>query len=467
MIDLCHGHRRHYALLRPRFVLRQVAPALSAGVDRIHAQQVGIRPRARRRRRRVGHRDPHRAAGAERQRRLRGRAQRAHAPRGRGDAVEASELPQHRRRRRGNDARRRQRRLHHRGAGVSLVRPRAVARRVPTDPSQEWRRRRLGGARVERPAARPARVRGRVRAGRPPLQHRSRPDQPPQREQGRERGAGALLRPRAVRVRHVREPAVARLGRRARARAVQLLHAAGERPALPRDDERAARVLRQAALTLVPRLVLQPCLSTNTVGVPTVAQRAVYNTPAIAIAMFESITQRRYLIPFRASRLPQQVTDVLVIGGGVAGLRSAIAAAAGGAEVLLLCKDTVEQSNTWYAQGGIAAVLQPLDSVEAHVRDTELVGVGLCDESAVRIVVEEGPRRVLELLSWGANFDRQAGNAHDLAFGLEGGHSYARILHAYGDATGKELAQTLINKVRSFDSVRVSENSFAIDLITH
>ncbi len=183
--------------------------------------------------------------------------------------------------------------------------------------------------------------------------------------------------------------------------------------------------------------------------------------------MFESLTQRRYLIPFKASRLPQQITDVLVIGGGVAGLRAAIAAAEGGADVLILTKDTIEQSNTWWAQGGIAAVLQPLDSVEAHVRDTEVVGVGLCDEKSVRTVVEEGPKRVIELMQWGANFDKQAGNAYDLAYGLEGGHSYARILHAYGDSTGKELAQTLINKVRSFDSIRVSEHSFAIDLITH
>src|SRR3982750_674846 len=126
--------------------------------------------------------------------------------------------------------------------------------------------------------------------------------------------------------------------------------------------------------------------------------------------MFEPLTHRRYLIPFRASRLPQQITDVLVIGGGVAGLRGAIAAAQSGAEVLLLTKDTVEQSNTWYAQGGIAAVLQPLDSVESHIRDTEIVGVGLCDERAVRIVVEEGPKRVLELLGWGANFDKKIGN---------------------------------------------------------
>jgi L-aspartate oxidase len=182
--------------------------------------------------------------------------------------------------------------------------------------------------------------------------------------------------------------------------------------------------------------------------------------------MFEPLTQRRYLIPFRAARLPQQVTDVLVIGGGVAGLRAAIAAAQNGAEVLLLTKDTIEQSNTWYAQGGIAAVLQPLDSVESHIRDTETVGVGLCDEQAVRTVVQEGPQRVLELLSWGINFDKQIGNPHDLAFGLEGGHSYARILHAYGDATGKELAQTLINKVRSFETIRIGEKTFAIDLIT-
>src|SRR3954469_12408357 len=128
--------------------------------------------------------------------------------------------------------------------------------------------------------------------------------------------------------------------------------------------------------------------------------------------MFEPLTQRRYLIPFKVARLPQVVTDVLVIGGGVAGLRAAIAAAEQGAGGLLLTKDTVEQSNTWYAQGGIAAVLQPLDSVEAHIKDTEIVGVGLCDESAVRTVVEEGPRRVLELLSWGARFDKQAGNPH-------------------------------------------------------
>jgi L-aspartate oxidase len=182
--------------------------------------------------------------------------------------------------------------------------------------------------------------------------------------------------------------------------------------------------------------------------------------------MFEPVNERRYLIPFKAARLPQQFTDVLVIGGGVAGLRAAIAAAAEGADVLVLTKDTIDQSNTWYAQGGIAAVLQPADSYQSHVDDTEKGGAGLCDHQAVDVVIKEGPQRVLELLEWGANFDKQAGNPHGLAFTREGGHSFARILHAYGDATGKELAETLIRTVRSRESIRVSENTFVIDLVT-
>src|ERR1041384_3423345 len=99
--------------------------------------------------------------------------------------------------------------------------------------------------------------------------------------------------------------------------------------------------------------------------------------------MFEPITQRRYLVPFKAARLPQQFTDVLIVGGGVAGLRAAIAAAEGGGDVVLLTKDKIEPCNTWYTQGGIAAVLQPLDSHESHVSDTEKGGAGLCDHEAV------------------------------------------------------------------------------------
>jgi len=187
---------------------------------------------------------------------------------------------------------------------------------------------------------------------------------------------------------------------------------------------------------------------------------------SIMEGVFESLTQRRYLIPFKAARVPQQFTDVLVIGGGVAGLRAAIAAADAGADVLLLTKDTLDESNTWYAQGGIAAVLQPLDSTESHIQDTLAGGAGLCDVPAVKMVIEEGPKRVLELLEWGANFDKKVGNPYDLAFTREGGHSFARILHAYGDATGRELATTLIRTAMGREAIRIIEQCFVIDLLT-
>src|ERR1043165_2954816 len=101
--------------------------------------------------------------------------------------------------------------------------------------------------------------------------------------------------------------------------------------------------------------------------------------------MLDPLTQRRYLIPFKAARLPQQFTDVLVIGGGVAGLRAAIEASSS-ADVLVVPKDTIEQSTPWYARGAIAAVLHPADSYESHVSDTEPAGAGLCDDKAVQIV---------------------------------------------------------------------------------
>jgi L-aspartate oxidase len=184
--------------------------------------------------------------------------------------------------------------------------------------------------------------------------------------------------------------------------------------------------------------------------------------------MSEAMTSRRYLVPFKAGRMPQRQGDVLVIGGGVAGLRAAIASAQAGRDVFLLSKDTVVESNTWYAQGGIAAVLSPLDSVEAHVADTVKVGAGLCDRAVVQAVVTDGGRRVLELLEWGANFDKdsRAGHPHGLAMGLEAGHSAARILHAMGDATGQELSNTLIRTVRGHENITVIEKAVAIDLLT-
>ncbi len=182
--------------------------------------------------------------------------------------------------------------------------------------------------------------------------------------------------------------------------------------------------------------------------------------------MLETITQRRYLIPFKASRIPQQFTDVLVIGGGVAGLRAAIASSQGGAETLVLCKDVVEECNTWYAQGGIAAVLDPRDNIQSHIQDTLRGGAGLCDQKAVRIVVTEGPQRVLELLKWGTAFDRSAEDVEKLSFGREGGHSFSRIVHAKGDATGRELMQTLIARARGIENLRISEKSFVIDILS-
>jgi len=185
--------------------------------------------------------------------------------------------------------------------------------------------------------------------------------------------------------------------------------------------------------------------------------------------------QRRYLIPFRASLLPQIFCDVLVVGGGVAGLRAAIAAAdrapvSGGGEpcdVIVVGKGQWNQSSTQWAQGGIAAVLSSDDSIDDHVDDTLTAGAGLCDEPVVRRVVEDGPAVIEELLRWGMPLDR--GDADALAMGREGGHSHHRIVHSDGDATGKALAATLVNRVRHAEvaeHVRLFDDCFVLDLIT-
>jgi L-aspartate oxidase len=174
--------------------------------------------------------------------------------------------------------------------------------------------------------------------------------------------------------------------------------------------------------------------------------------------------QRRYLIPFRSTLLPQIFTDTLVIGAGVAGLRAAIAAAAHG-EVIVLSKSDTDSTNTAWAQGGIAGVLEAgADSTEAHVQDTLTTGAGLCDEPAVRRVVEGGPERLRELLGWGMRVDRDPGGR--IMLGREGGHSASRILHARGDATGAELERCLVERFGSVPNARLFEGCFALDLIT-
>jgi L-aspartate oxidase len=171
---------------------------------------------------------------------------------------------------------------------------------------------------------------------------------------------------------------------------------------------------------------------------------------------------RRLLIPFRSALLPQIFTDTLVIGTGVAGLRAAIEAARHG-DVIVLAKEAVDHSNTSWAQGGIAAVLAHGDTVDSHLRDTLDAGAGLCDEAAVRTLVEEGPREVERLLEWGMRIDRTRDGAPALA--LEGGHRHARIVHSDGDATGHELARCLVERTRATRGIRVFDRCFAVDLL--
>ncbi len=177
--------------------------------------------------------------------------------------------------------------------------------------------------------------------------------------------------------------------------------------------------------------------------------------------MAELYDTRRYLTRFDVHRIPNLFTDVLVIGSGVAGLRAAIEAASRGS-VLLITKSRIDDSNTAQAQGGIAAVMSTGDSFDAHVEDTMRVGCGLCDRSAVDRVISEGPDRVRELIDWGALFDRRG---NEFLFGLEAGHSSPRVIHALGDATGREVADTLIHVARSIEQLRIFEDCFAIDLI--
>lgn len=155
--------------------------------------------------------------------------------------------------------------------------------------------------------------------------------------------------------------------------------------------------------------------------------------------------------------------DCLVVGTGVAGLSAAIRASRGGASVLVIAKDAFRETNTEYAQGGVAAVTRPDDSFRDHFRDTVSVAQGLADESRVEILVREGPERVGELVDWGGNFDRTDG---ELALAMEGGHSRPRILRAGGDATGREFQALLTRVARRCDSITFAEHTFLVDLLT-
>ena len=177
-------------------------------------------------------------------------------------------------------------------------------------------------------------------------------------------------------------------------------------------------------------------------------------------ALFDT---RRYLTNFDSWRTGHIVTDVLVIGGGVAGARAAIEAARHAEFVLLLSKDVLTESVTCYAQGGVANVRGPDDSFERHIDDTLKVGCGLGRVATVERVVREGTARIDELMQWGMRFDADGDH---LALTREGGHTAHRILHHNGDATGRELSRVLTDRVRQTDNIRVFEHCFLIDLIT-
>ncbi|MFO0959184.1 MAG: L-aspartate oxidase [Isosphaeraceae bacterium] len=172
---------------------------------------------------------------------------------------------------------------------------------------------------------------------------------------------------------------------------------------------------------------------------------------------------RRYLIPFDPRELPHHFTDVLIIGGGLAGLRTALGIPEP-FRALVVTKDEVRESNSSYAQGGIAGVLDPEDHFDGHVADTLAAGKGLCDPQVVSMVVREAPRRIRELIAWGTRFDQHNGQ---VALGLEGGHSHARIVHAMGDATGREVMRAVIEQARQRPNVRLWQNSFTVDLLTY
>jgi L-aspartate oxidase len=171
----------------------------------------------------------------------------------------------------------------------------------------------------------------------------------------------------------------------------------------------------------------------------------------------------RYLVPFHPKRVPHHFTDVLIIGGGLAGLRAAIAIDPR-LSMLVVTKDSLKQSNSQFAQGGIASVMDPEDRFEDHITDTLKAGGDLCDQHVVEMVVRESPERVRELIEWGTRFDLEGG---ELALGREGGHSHDRIVHALGDATGREVMRAVIDYTRQLPNLQCWENTFTLDLLTH
>src|SRR6478609_7030020 len=157
----------------------------------------------------------------------------------------------------------------------------------------------------------------------------------------------------------------------------------------------------------------------------------------------------RYLVSFDPRQVYHQFTDVLVVGAGIAGIRAALEVPSD-LHVLVLNKDRLDESNSTYAQGGIAGVLSPEDRFENHIDDTLVAGAGLCDRAVVEMVIREAPQQINDLIRFGVKFDLEGG---ELALTREGGHSHRRIVHALGDATGHEVMRALIARARTAPNV--------------
>lgn len=185
--------------------------------------------------------------------------------------------------------------------------------------------------------------------------------------------------------------------------------------------------------------------------------------PATAHRRLPDSLGRRYLLEFDTDELKQVRGDVLVIGSGIAGLTAALDAARRGRTVHVVTKGGVKETNTWYAQGGVAGAVGEADSVDLHLADTLVVGAGLCDEDVVQAVVSEAALALRDLEALGVGFDREASGAIDLH--REGGHSLPRVLHS-GDATGAEIQNTISAIARRAAGVTLHEDRFLVDLLT-
>ena len=176
-----------------------------------------------------------------------------------------------------------------------------------------------------------------------------------------------------------------------------------------------------------------------------------------------ALDTERWLLPFSFRTVPLYRFDVLVIGGGAAGSCAALAAARAGAQVALLAKRELRESNTVAAQGGMAAVLAAGDAFEAHSADTLRLGCGMGHDQVVRQVVSSGPEAVERLVGLGAEFDREADGS--LALLREGGHSAPRIIHAHGAATGQEIQRALTEALDAAESITCFPHTFVLDLL--